>query len=85
VWVSRRPGQDDLLGWQADGPRLVATDQGGAVTVYDAATGSKLGPAARPPAELLPRTAAVPFGKDYLLLPLWDGSAVFLPYAGGRE
>jgi outer membrane protein assembly factor BamB len=84
VWVARRPSQDDLLGWVADGPRLVVTDQAGNVAVYDAARGQKLGPPIRPDGELLPRAHAVPFGKDRLILPAADGSVVFLPYAGAN-
>ena len=58
--------------------QLIVTDLAGTVSVYDAA-GQLLGRQQPKSRDQLPRTAAVPFGPDRLMLPTTDGTVIFLP------
>jgi hypothetical protein len=83
AWVAA--GKDtsaDLLGWTAADGRVIATDQAGRVTAYAAADGVVVGGSQPGLADAFPQAAGVAFAGDKVLLPLWDGSAVFLAVAG---
>jgi outer membrane protein assembly factor BamB len=83
AWVVRgADGQAELLGWSAGSAgQVVVTDQSGRVTVYAAADGKAVATVRPELPDLFPQADAVAFAGDRLLLPLWDGSAVFLATA----
>ena len=80
AWVVRAAdAQPDLLGWSAGtAGQVVVTDQAGRVTIYAIDDGKSLASAKPDLPDLFPQTAAVAFAGDRLLMPLGDGSAVFL-------
>lgn len=79
VWVvSQTDLQPDWLGCTFQDDRLLATDLMGRIVAIQPADGNTLGTRELPITELFPQSHAVAFGPNYLLMPLWDGSAVFL-------
>jgi hypothetical protein len=79
AWVALAPDNEpDLLGWSVAGHTILATNLAGRVTAYAASDGTTRGLARPGLANLFPQTNAVTFAHDRWLLPLWDGSAVFL-------
>jgi hypothetical protein len=79
AWVVRRKDTDDaLLGFSPAGPAVLVTEQCGAVTTYSGKDGTLLGATKPALPDLFPQATAVAFGSGKVLMPLWDGSAVFL-------
>jgi hypothetical protein len=82
AWVVKRPAGSEFLGGIGLPGYVLMTDQFGTVTAFESASGGKLGTVRPENKELLPRTVATPFGEQQLILPMWDGSVVFLPNPG---